>query len=131
MCARLVRPRGAFREGSSKVLDMIAILLLHQFVRSISRFFLRRLCRAKRDEETEDRAALVLRLERAADIAERACLAREHVHEGVHEQAVEVARLNGKPILEGGQMQVVERVQRGTPFHAGLYIVLFLLQGGE
>ena len=108
---------------------MMAIFRLHQFVRSISKFFLRRLRRAKRDEETEDRAALVLRLERAADIAERACLAREHVHEGVHEQAVEVARLNGKPILEGGQMQVVfGRVQRGTPFRAGLYIVLLLLQ---
>ena len=108
---------------------MMAIFLLHQFVRSISRFFLRRLRRAKRDEETECDAALVLRLERAADIAERACLAREHVHEGVHEQAVEVARLSGKPIREGGQMQVgFDRVQRGTPFRAGSYLVLFLLQ---
>ena len=94
---------------------MMAIFLLHQFVRSISRFFLRFLCGVKRDEEPEDRPALVLRLERAADIAERACLAREHVHEGVHEQAVQVARLRGEPILEGGQIQVGERVQRGTP----------------
>jgi hypothetical protein len=41
--------------------------------------------RAQRDEEPENGAALVLRLERAADIAEGACLAQEHVREGAHE----------------------------------------------
>ncbi len=73
--------------------------------------------RAQSDEEPENGAALVLRLERAADIAEGACLAPEHVGERTREHAMQVARLSGKQILQGGQMQVVfDRVQRGTPF---------------
>jgi hypothetical protein len=72
---------------------------------------------------------LVLRRERAADIAEGAGLAPEHVAKGVCEHAIEAARLRGKPILQVGQIQVVfDRVQRGTPFRGGSYIGLFLLQ---
>lgn len=81
------------------------------------------------DEEPENGAASVLRLERAADIAEGARLAQQHVGDRACEHAVEVARPGGEPILQSCQIRnVFDRVQRGTPFHAGLYIGLFLLQ---
>jgi hypothetical protein len=75
---------------------------------------------AQGDEDPEDRAALVLRLEGAADVAEGACLAPEHVPEGACEHAVQVARMGGQQIPQGGQIRnVFDRVQRGTPFRVG------------
>jgi len=62
---------------------------------------------AQRDEEPEDGAALVLRLERAADIAERARLAREHAGQRAQEHPIEVLRLSGEKILQGGQIRTV------------------------
>jgi hypothetical protein len=63
---------------------------------------------------------LVLRLERTADIAERACLAQEHVSERACEHAVQVARLSGEQFGQGGQMRVVfDRLQRDAPFRVG------------
>jgi hypothetical protein len=71
-------------------------------------------------EQAQRDAALVLRLERAPDIAEGACLATEHVPERACEHAVQVPRLNGEQIGQGGQVQVVfSRLQRGAPFRAG------------
>jgi hypothetical protein len=61
---------------------------------------------------------LVLRLERTADIAEGACFVPEHVPERACKHAIEVARLSGEEILQGGEIQV-DRVHRGTPFRAG------------
>jgi hypothetical protein len=63
---------------------------------------------------------LVLRSERAADIAERACLTGEHVPKRTREQAVERRRLGGEQIGQGGQMRVVfDRLQRGASFPRG------------
>lgn len=131
MCARVVGGRKAFgppslrfgaaSEGVSKVLGVMEIFRLHQFVRSISRFFCCLLRGAERDEEAKRDAALVLRLQRAADVAEGARLAPEHDTERACVYAIEVARLSGEPLPQGGQMQVVfRRVQRGAPFPPSL-----------
>jgi hypothetical protein len=98
--------------------------------------------RAQSDEDPEDGPALRLRPQRSADIAEGPVLVPEDVTERAREQAVQVARLSGKQIGQGGQIQVVfllrsssfakasedkssfgghvDRVQRGTPFRARL-----------
>ena len=71
-------------------------------------------------EDLERDAALVLCPERAADVAEGAGFAPEHVDEGVHEQAVQVGRLGGESFLQGGQLCFeFDRVQHDTPFRAG------------
>lgn len=81
------------------------------------------------EEEPKGCARLGLRLERTADVAGRACLALEHVRERTGEHAIQVARPRSEQIGQGGQMQVVfDRLQRGSPFRVGSYIVLFLLQ---
>jgi hypothetical protein len=96
---------------------MMAIFLFQQLVRSISRFFCREPRCAQGDEELQRDATLVLRFQRATDIAEGARSAQEHVGERACEQAVQRCRLGGKQIGQGGQMRVVfVRLQRGLSF---------------
>ena len=104
----------------------MGFFLLQQFVRSIFAIFCFLLWRA---EQAQRDAALILCFQRAADVAEGACLAQEHIPEGACEHAVQVARVGGEHFGQGGQMQVVfDPLQRGTPFRIGYYIVLLLIQ---
>jgi hypothetical protein len=100
----------------------VVAVLRFQFGRPIS-------SAAQRDEELQSDAALVLRLERAADIAEGTCLAPEDVPEGACVYPIQRDRLGDEHIGQDGEVQIVfDGFQRGAPFRVGSYIGLFLLQ---
>jgi hypothetical protein len=80
---------------------MMAIFLFQQSVRSISRFS-RALRRAEREKKPERDAALVLRFERPADVAERPLVVREDVPDRAHEQDVQRCRLHGEGFRQDG-----------------------------
>jgi hypothetical protein len=58
--------------------------------------------RAERKHEPERDPALVLRFERAADIAQRPVLVREYIHEAPHEDDVQRRRLAGQDFRHDG-----------------------------
>jgi hypothetical protein len=87
----------------------------------------RSLRRTKRDEVEGD-AALVLGLERAADIAEGARLALEPVGERTHEHAIQGRRMGASSSARAavcGSSSIGSNA--ALPFRVGSYIVLFLL----
>jgi len=102
----------------------------HQFVRSISRFFLRFLDRAELEQEPERDAALGLGFESPADIAHRSLLVGEDVRDRAHEYDVQRSRLTGEGFRqEGGCARVsLDQLRQTMLLCRSLYIVLFLCQ---
>jgi hypothetical protein len=79
--------------------------------------------RAQLDQEPKRDAALVLRFERTADIAERSVLLREDVRKPAHEDDVQRSRLAGEDIChDGGRARVCFHQLRHGRSLAGDYV---------
>jgi hypothetical protein len=91
---------------------------------------LRLLHRAERKHKAERDAALVLRFESTADIAQRPFLIGEDVREAAHEYDVQRRRLTGQDFCHysGGARGWFDQLRHGHSFAGRLYIVLFLCQ---
>jgi len=89
---------------------------------------LRLLRRAERKHEPKRDAALVLRFEGTADVAERPVLVGKDVRETAHEYDVERGRLAGEDFREdaSGMRLSFDRLRQWTLLYRGLYMGLFL-----